>query len=149
MKKTEKKLNYEIKNHEIIVELEGGQIVYEMQDKENYAAYCMGAATTREWLENLENLEASTHTLKLKNTNWDRVIHGFVERDFYLISTEKEGVYSLEMRFQFTGLGNSPKERFAGVQKLVLGTVCVGEDGAILLTDDGIKYNIKNDIENS
>jgi len=55
------------------------------------------------------------------------------------------GLYLPEVRMS----NNSPKERFAGVQKLVLGTVCVGEDGAILLTDDGIKYNIKNDIENS
>jgi hypothetical protein len=49
----------------------------------------------REYLENIENEEMSTHYLRLEGSNWEKVVHGLVRFEFYIITDDgQEHVYT-------------------------------------------------------
>lgn len=101
------KLNPIYENNEIILKINGYEIRYILQPKDDYIQGGCGAATMREYLEYVENEEASTHYMYLKDTEWNIVIHGYVLHDFYLNNFHDEVCGELELHSKFTGLGTS------------------------------------------
>lgn len=96
-----------------------------------------GAATMREYYENIENEERSTHYLYLKDSEWKKIIHGYVPFEFFINDD------ALIMRFTFSGEGTSQYRRKAGKEDIVLGKVVLKDMDLKLITDDGKEYAYK------
>ena len=88
------------------IDVQGAKIEYELEIKDNYS-YSAGAATMREYLENIENDEFTTHYLRLAGSKWETVIHGLVKFEVYLEKEQEEELPELTMVFLFTGAGTS------------------------------------------
>lgn len=118
----------------IYVNIAGYEICYNMQVEHDYTGGCFGAATMREYYENIENEERSTHFLYLKDSEWTKIIHGYVPFEFYKNADE------LIMRFTFSGMGTSQYIRPTGEKDVVLGKVILTDIELKLITDDGKEY---------
>jgi hypothetical protein len=126
-------------DNRICVNVEGYKIYYTLEDKNNYT-YGAGAGTMREYLENIENEEASTHYLKLEGSDWKTIIHGLVPFKFFKTTNEEGTESSLVMSFHFTGAGTSPTRIEPGIVNVELGKLFVSDAELKLVTDDGKEH---------
>lgn len=136
------KLVYKKNGAKICVNVDGYNISYKMRDKNNYTLGSFGAASMREYLENIENEENSTHYLKLDESDWETVIHGFVPFEFYKITNEEEMETTFVMRMKFTGQGTSPTRVFKEpeTREVLLGRLFISDTELKLVTDDGEEH---------
>ena len=133
MNTPEIKLDYTRKDNNLIVQIGDYELIYELKINVDYTYYG-GAATMREAVENIENEEASTHYLILKDTDWNTIIHGYVATDFYLTNSDDGICGTLEVRSTFTGLSDS---QFARIETTTLGTISKNDNGLTFTTVDG------------
>ena len=130
------KLEYVYDNGKVMVDIEGFKVLYRMEvDKD----YCGGAVgTVAEMEDEIENREKSTHYLYLEGSEWKKIVHGYVDYDFYLKKEENKNI--LLMTFSFTGIGTSQVLEPEREEDVILGEVILDDDELKLITDDGKVY---------
>ena len=142
--KKQLKYDYDRRNHDkLIIHINGADITYNMETQNDYAQFNWGAATMREYLENIENEEMTTHYLMLEGSDWKTVIHGLVRFQVYLKGDDPVEGYDLYMVFHFTGDGTSPKRIEPHDQRLDLGRIYENASEIRLVTEDGNDHIFK------
>jgi len=138
-----KKLEFRMENTKagyadgvIYVNVYGYEICYDMQTKHDYTIGMIGgAATMREYIENERDYEESTHYLNLKDSDWKKVVHGYVPYEFYINEDEE-----MIMRFHFSIGDYYGRQTPSGEVDVLLGKIVLNDMELKLITDDGEEH---------